>query len=202
MAESTNHPEPSRRTWIVSLWFWLCLLCAAGLYAVVALAPGWFAALELQDEFDRNQRQLVSLEQKTGYLRQVVHALETEPDFAGELARVDFDAARPGDERIPVGPDLVLHISPSQSAPAVDISSHSWLRQILELGAHNRSVRFAILGFSALLILFAFTLVPNPYRQRDRSAATGSGWLTRLNKRYTPRTRSDNEAESSVATEE
>jgi len=183
------------------LWFWLCLLFAAGLYAVVALTPGWSASLKLRDEYDRNQRQLVSLEQRTGYLRQVIEALETEPDFAAELARVDFDAARPGDERIPVGPDLVLHASPPKPTTTIPIDSHSWLWRFLEMGAHNRTARSAILSFSALLVLFAFTLLPNPYRRPDRPT-TPSSWLTRLKRRYMPRTQSDNEADSSVAAEE
>jgi len=201
MADFSEHPEPSRRTWTVSLWFWLCLLFAASLYGVVALTPGWSASLKMQDEYDRNQRQLVALEQRTGYLRQVVDALQTDPNFAAELARVDFDAAHPGDERIPVGPDLVLHASVPQPSTTIRIGSHTWLRRLLEMGAHNQAVRWAILGFSAVLVLFAFVLLPNPYRQPDRSA-TPIGWLARLKHRYTPHPDSENRADSSVDDEE
>ena len=201
MAEFSAHPEPSRRTWMVSLGFWLCLLCAAGLYAVAALAPGWSAVLMLRDDYDRNQRQLVALERRTGYLGQVVRALETDPDFAAELARVDFDAARPGEEQIPVGPELMLHASPSQAVPGVKTERRSWPRWMLNLGAHNGTVRSVILGLSVLLVLFAFTLVPNPYRQPDDST-TSIGWRTRLIQRYTLRSESAKGPESCLGGEE
>ena len=104
----TNTIDGGLRPWIISLTFWTCLLVATLLYAVVALAPKYLVYLRLKDAHFANQVRLVNLEQQNGYLQKVVYALEDEPRFQAELARYDFDAAKPDEERIAVEGALAL----------------------------------------------------------------------------------------------
>jgi hypothetical protein len=122
MSDTTRQTDEPRHGWILSLAFWLCLLLAGGLYAAVALSPKILAHLHLKQKFYENQIRLVTLERQVQYLGKVVVALENEPDFAAELLRVDFDASRPGDERIAVDRSLSL------GAPTADASTKTWTK--------------------------------------------------------------------------
>ena len=149
--------EPER-AWLVSLSFWLCLLTAAGMYASVSLAPKFLTYLTLRHQHATNRVELVRLQRQVHYLSKVGEALENEPDFAAELARIDFDAARPGDERIPVDRTLSLdaRAEPDQELPAVTLP---WYTPLVELLAGHRRLRTVTLVAAALLTLFAFTFL-------------------------------------------
>jgi len=164
-----NDPGESEHAWLISLSFWLCLLFAAGLYASASLAPKFLTYLTLRHQCSTNQVRLVTLERQVRYLSKVGDALETEADFAAELARVDFDAARPGDERIPVDRTLNLdaRTEPNQALPAVTLP---WYTPLVKLLAGGRCVRAATLTAAALLTLFAFTFLHDSQAQQIRAA--------------------------------
>ncbi len=157
------------------------LLCAAGLYASVALAPKLLMYLTLKNQYYGTQVRLVSLEQEVSDLHKVVEALENEPDFAAQLARVDFDAARPGDERISVDSNLTLDSRMNDASVAIPVSTLPWYGPFLKVLAQNGKLRTLIMVLSAGLIIVAFTFVHESQADQLRTSAGtvrgGFGWL-------------------------
>jgi len=170
---------------IAALAFWCSLFLAAGLFAVLALAPKLRTYHDLSQEYDSLQRQLVSTERRTESLAKVADALQHDPQFATELARTNFDA--PSDEaQIPVGPQLSLAAwdeGPAVPEPAnrqpCDVLADE---QLLKTLADDRSVRVPLMAASSLLVLVAFALCG----QRPASHSEGNlhssrsgirGWL-------------------------
>lgn len=178
--------------WGSSALFWLCLLVAAAMYGSVALAPKLLASLTLKREHYAQQVRLVDLERRVAYLDRVVEAMESEPEFAAQLARVDFDAARPGDERISVEPALSLdarEIAPSQATPA---SAATMLIPLLRQLTDRHELRRALLTISAALVIFAFAFLQDvPAEENEASDGTAGrldgnqpGWGHWLSRRY------------------
>jgi hypothetical protein len=120
-------------------------------------------------------------------LKEVVAALEKDPAFAEELARAEFDAIRPGEEVLPVAPELRL--DPQRARPDAHPTSRrlpSWLPAIAVL-AQDHGLRSGLLAAAATLIIIAFTFLHEPVR-RSRSLPerpVGPGWQQRLRSRYT-----------------
>jgi hypothetical protein len=143
----------------VSVLFWVCLAVAAGLYAAVALSPKLLAWRTVQVERYNNQVRLVTLEWQVKYLRRVASAFENDPQFAAEQARVDFDATRPGDVRIPVAPGLRLDSSdalPKFPRPDAELP---WYAPLLEAVTVNAELRRGMLVAAALITVAAFTFL-------------------------------------------
>ena len=166
-----SHHEPDEPTpptagaaqgWVTSLLFWLCLVLAATMYGVVALAPKLLSWLTLKQEHYTHQVRLVELERKVKYLGRVVDAMENDADFAAQLARVNFDAARPGDERIAVDPMLSLDARDRPTAAPALPRTASLLVPLLRQVTDRPDLRRALLTIAAALILFAFTFLQEP----------------------------------------
>src|SRR4051794_36625698 len=103
------NPTPqseSQASWFGSFVGWFCLFAAAGCYGVVHLSPRLLTMVKLQHESDVNQLRLVSLEDQLQGLGRMAQALEDDPDFAAAMARSEFTADRPGEQRIAVDPHL------------------------------------------------------------------------------------------------
>ncbi|MCH9652542.1 MAG: septum formation initiator family protein [Planctomycetes bacterium] len=167
--ESQN--EESRFGWIISLTFWIFLFIAACMFASVVLAPQYLSYLNLRNEYLTTQVQLVSLENQVEYLRQIAHSLEHDPEFRSEVARVDFDAVRPGEERIAVDPELALDVpqwNPNQKIPIV---SHSWYEPMLNVLSKNQKVRSSILLSAAAIIILSFTFLHESQSQQLESVS-------------------------------
>lgn len=148
--------------WVTSLLFWLCLVLAASMYGGVALAPKLLSWLTLKQEHYTHQVRLVELERKVKYLGRVVDAMENDAEFAAQLARVDFDAARPGDERIAVDPMLSLDARERPAATPALPRTASLLAPLLRQVTDRPELRRALLTIAAALILFAFTFLQEP----------------------------------------
>ncbi len=151
--------EESPYGWMISLTFWILLFFAAILFAAVVLAPRYLSYLNLRNEYLATQVKLVSLENQVEYLKQIAHSLEHDPEFRSEVARVDFDAFRPGEERIAVAPELALDVpqwNPNQKIPSV---SHSWYEPMLKVLSENQKIRSSILLCAAAIILLSFTFL-------------------------------------------
>lgn len=147
--------EP-RYDWIASLAFWLCLFVASVLFASVTLAPRLAAHIELKQEYSANQVELVGMESRMQYLERVAEALKTDPHFAAEVARIDFDAARPGDERIAV--DKSLSLSAPKYDPLPDeVETAPWYEPLARFLAKSAALRPLTLLVAGSLVIVAFT---------------------------------------------
>ena len=168
-----------RRSWMVSLAFWLTLIVAGGLYACVALSPKLTKYLRIQADFHATQIELVGLEREVQYLDRVASALER-PDFSEELARVDFDAARPGDERIRVNPigspvdrDALDAGVPEDSVVRPSVSL-PWYMPLVEMMATDQKLRRGLLISAAVIVLLAFTFLQDGHHGTSRGATSRS----------------------------
>jgi hypothetical protein len=157
---------------LAALAFWASLFAAAGLFAVLALAPKLRTYRELSRDYDRLEHQLVATERRTESLAKVADALEHDPQFAAELARVDFDS--PGkEERIAVGPQLSLSVwdsEPATAAPGARPSPVALLDgPFLNTLSDDRTVRLPLMAASSLLVLAAFVLCNERTAKRDNA---------------------------------
>ena len=171
MTRTDSTPATARYDWIASLAFWLCLVVAAALFASVTLAPRLVTYLELRKEYQANQEQLVGLEGRTQYLEKVVDALRSDAQFAAEVARIDFDAARPGDERIAVDKSLSLSIPRYDPPPAAAAADAPWYVPATRFLAGNPSLRPLMLAVAAALVVVAFTYLHDTVTDEPEEAA-------------------------------
>lgn len=163
-------PAKLRFGWILSVLFWLALLFAAALYGVVALSPKLLTWLEYRQRWQKKQEQLVAMERKVHYLKRVAKALETDPEFQAEVARIELDASQPGDERIPVDRELALQAvtpEPTFRPDPPDV----WYAFPLRLFAENEPLRRILLGGAVLTVLFAFAYLHESQIGRIRRTA-------------------------------
>jgi len=163
--------EPRAIEWISSLLFWSQLLLAVGLYAAVALAPKALVWEKLRADYLKTQSQLVNLEQQVDEVKKVVTALERDPRLIQELARIDLDATRPGEEKMELGSDLILQSGITQKRVHALEVSRPWYFPLLSTFAENTKLRTTSLTVAASLVLIAFT-----FFQPSETATFSSGW--------------------------
>ena len=176
--------EP-RQTWLIALAFWCALLLSITLYAAVVLSPKLFSFVQLKHQHYENQVRLVTLEWQVADLQKVHHALEHEPEFAAELARIDFDAVRPGADRISVGPELSLDGQRRGARPVLSQQRFAWSVPLLEPLAHDANLRTRMLALAAAGLLIAFTfLQETPSGRPSDTRLKMRADLKRFAKRY------------------
>ena len=184
MTIRTTQFGTTKQSWIVSLAFWFCLFLAAAMYAVVVLAPKWHAYQNLNSEHRNNQLQLVSLERDVKRLGKVVTVLENDTEFAAELARVDFGAIRPGDERLSVDEDLKMNVQSLQQLTPPRITRQAGSTELIRLFSQHRQYRQFTLATACLLALFAFCFLIDPRQHGSTPADDSPSPVTRLMNRY------------------
>jgi cell division protein FtsB len=141
----------------VSLAFWLMLAAAAALFATVSLSPKLTTYLDLEEQFCTQQQELLDLERQHADLNRVIAALKDDAQFAAEMARLEFDAVRPGEEILSVEAALALEpqalqpAAPQQQATRRPIW-HAWLATL----AYYQPLRTILLAIAATLILIGF----------------------------------------------
>lgn len=171
--------------WIVSLGFWLLLLAAAALYALAALSPKLLVWVQERSRYRANQVRLVALERQVRYLERVGDALENEPAFAAALARADFDAMRPGEERIAMESSLTLKTREVEPAHRPRIS-RPWYASLLTAFVEHEQLSTRTLVAAAVLAAAAFTFFHEPQSRGLRYASGPLALPVRwLNRRYT-----------------
>ena len=143
--------------WTISIAFWLSLLVASTLYAAVAIAPKLSNYIRLRSDHFSNQVRLVDLERRIEYLQKVAIALEQEPEFAAELARVEFDAVDPRDRRIPLQNGLCLDGWVEGDVRPPHTGALPWYTPLVDVWAKQSGVRSVTLTAAALLTIVAFT---------------------------------------------
>jgi cell division protein FtsB len=174
----------SRSGGFVSLLFWLCLGIAVGLYGACALAPRAVVWAELQAQSARNQTELVNLERQAQQLARVAHALERDPTFAAELARVELNAARSGRTRIPLPPSLGFDPRAPRTVKMVAVPFEPWYLPAARLLATDATLRWKLLGVAAGLMLFAFVFLQGDLSRLASIGATSRRVLRTVFGRY------------------
>jgi cell division protein FtsB len=181
---SAAQPDHTRSGGFVSLLFWLCLGVAIGLYAACALAPRIVVWAGLQAQSARNQAELVNLERQAQQLARVTHALERDPSFAAEVARVELDAARPGGTQIPLPPSLGFDPRAARTAEVVAEPPERWYFPAARLVSADRVLRWKLLGIAAGLLLFAFVFLQGDLSRLASVGATSRRLLRAAFGRY------------------
>lgn len=166
MTTRQQQNQESGISWMISLTFWILLFLAASLFAAVVLSPRYLSYLELRNEYLSNQVQLVTLENQVEYLKQIAHSLEHDPEFRSEVARVDFDAVRPGEERITVDPDLALNLPQWNPQRKIPVTSRAWYVPMLSVLSENQKVRSSILLTAAVIVVVSFTFLHESQSQQ------------------------------------
>jgi len=186
--ELLNDAEPAG-AWIGAWICWLCLLTAAGLYAAVALSPRLLTYVRLQQEYQQNQQRLVMLEQQVQRMDRIAAALESDPQFAADLARTDFETNHPGELKIPVPPELAINVRDTQPDVSLPDIPLPWFTPFLERLSKDRPLENALLTIAAALAIISFILSPGSrgpagdQNNRHESNPRG-GLLTTLRQRY------------------
>ena len=168
-SDSSN--EPSLLQWFVSFLFWGQLMVAGVLYGSVAMAPKLSTYIELDDEYVTGQTELVQLERQVFELRKITASLEQDPGLLEELARIDLDATRPGEELIPLQDHLTLQSRITKHYPATSKSSEQWYSPFLIAFATDHQLRTMSLFVAAGLVLVAFT-----FFQPSQAVRFSTGW--------------------------
>jgi cell division protein FtsB len=188
----TSTPTPPLRSrWmtvrgvLLSLLFWVSLLTSAGMYAGVALAPKAVTWRSLHLQFREQQTRLLELERHTEQLQQVVSALDDDPQFAAELARLEFDAARPGEEVFAVDPAFVLNPLEQRTLATAPVttSADPWLPYWQRL-ASDVDLRHRLLLAAAVLVVISFTLFHDTSESPAVAPSSTPSWRTHLWGRY------------------
>lgn len=171
-----NSPQEKSETafgMAVSLIFWMLLLAACGLFALVSLSPKLLVYLTLRSQFERNQRRLVELEFQAEQLQRVVDAIRNDTDFASELTRIEFDAVLPDEEVIPVDTALKLDARPANVALPPDDALKEWYEPFVRTFATDEQLRIRLLVSASLLVIFSFAGL-QPSRADSISTASDS----------------------------
>jgi cell division protein FtsB len=180
MRPAGNNARPRAPVWL-SIGFWLCLFSGLGLFAVSFLAPRVVARERLVRDLAASSQRLNSAEQRYRQMQRTIEALRTDPEFASELARVQLDAVRTGEEvlRVPAGMGLQLTDSLPAHAPvssAADVPE-SGDRRLVDLAAYVDSrpqLRWLLVLLAGVLVLLGFGLfVPRGYQAIEPVAGEG-----------------------------
>ena len=158
---------------MMSLAFWLTLLVAAGLFGAVSLSPKLAAYLSLQDRYYAQQLELVQLEQQQRELERVITSMKEDPQFAAELARLEFDAVRPGEEILSVDSALTLDPKTPTAKPVIARAPEAAIKPWVTLLAERQPLRIGLLGCAALLVLLAFGWLQDVAADQVQSGCRG-----------------------------
>ena len=170
-SSSDAQNEPSLLQWFVSFLFWGQLMAAGILYGSVAMAPKLSTYVDLDDEYVTAQAELVQLERQVFELRKITESLEQDPGLLEELARIDLDATRPGEELIPLQDHLTLQSRVRTRYAATSQSTEQWYSPFLVAFATDHQLRTMCLFVAAGLVLVAFT-----FFQPSQAVRFSIGW--------------------------
>lgn len=184
MANTETHRTETQGSWTISVLFWLALLAAVSVYALVALSPKLLTYLELRQEHQAHQVQLVRVEHQIDDLREIAVSLKQDPDFVRKLANVEFGAARPDEEHIPVDEPLQISIRDNDPVFEPSAESQTWLRSAIRPFATHRQLRGTTLLFAAGMLIFAFTFLQPGATHLPRLPRPASERLRRVVSRY------------------
>ncbi len=187
MNQELDQPE-SHASWSTSLAFWLALLAAIGVYALVALSPKLLTYVQLRHDYQAKQRRLVSIEHEVEDLDQVIDSLARDPEFVRKLATVEFGARRPGEVRIPLDEDLQLSIRDNDPVFETQADSLPWYGSVVAPFATRQQLRGSMLLAAATILVGAFMfLQPTLTAVSTENTTVKPGRPNTLFARYTSR---------------
>ncbi|TXT18942.1 MAG: hypothetical protein FD138_4391 [Planctomycetota bacterium] len=158
MSDTIEQPD-AHTSWTVSLAFWLALLAAIGMYALVALSPKLLSFIQLRHDYHATQVRLAGLEHEVEDLNQVVDSLSRDADFVRKLASVEFGARRAGEERIAVDEHLQLSIRDNDPVFEMPTDSLPWYGSAVYPFAVHPRLRGTLLLAAGLILVFAFVFL-------------------------------------------
>ena len=181
MSDSSNNWDPSAESssWLISVLFWSFLLCAVGLYAIVALAPKVWTHMKLKAEYYTNYAQAKALQERINFLKKVAAALKTDPEFRAEYARLDLVQERPKNgEYISVQKHLAWDARKAEMLPQIRPRSLPWYAPLIKQLAFNWYVRRTVLLAAAAIMLLSFGFLHESQRQHVLAAQHSLRTLT------------------------
>lgn len=130
----------------------------------MVLAPKLKTFASLDQQYAENHDRLLQLEEQIHYLNRVADALEHDPEFTNELARVDLNLTEKGTERVFV--DVSLSMAAPTDTPRRQHSTRTGaLSRCLGLldGVLNDQVwkQKVLLGLAGVVV-FAFVFLQDP----------------------------------------
>lgn len=149
--------------------FWACLIIAAALYAPCVLADRIVLWSELHRKHQSNQASLIAAQQQVQHLQRVADALESDPEFAAQLARADLGAAPDGATVIELPPELSRDPRRLPRATPIDPPFDPWYLPPMRWIAADASLRRNLLLAAAGVFLFGFLV----FREGAWSAPRG-----------------------------
>lgn len=158
-ARTDNAPidnEPQRS--VAAPLFWLCLLVSVALYGPCVLAGRMVAWAELQQQYDRNQAGLIGAQQQVRHLQRVADALEADPGFAAQLARVELGAAPAGARVIALPPELANDPRIPPPMETIEPPRAPWYLPMMQQLAGDSALRRNLLLSAAGVFLFGFVV--------------------------------------------
>jgi hypothetical protein len=168
--------EPQRS--VAAPLFWACLLFSVALYAPCVLAGRVVAWADLQQQYDRNQAELIGVQRQVRHLQRVADALEADPGFAAQLARVELGAAPAGARVIALPPELANDPRVPPPVEAIEPPRAPWYLSIMQRLAGDSALRRNLLLAAAGVFLFGFLVF------RDGAFAAPRGLLRVVFGRY------------------
>jgi len=160
----TSHEQ----SWAPAVAFWLCLFVAGLLFAAAYLSPKLLTHARLSSRRFDNHEQLVTLSQHCEHLEVVQQALESDPGMKAELARIEFDAVDPAEQRIAVGAGLTLNAIAAAPIPKPPGTSLAWYAPMLEFLVDNPQYAHCMLLIAAVLVVYGFIGLQPPLSLRER----------------------------------
>jgi hypothetical protein len=162
MSAPASSPDPQQRGSPAAPLFWACLIIAAALYAPCALAGRIVAWSDLQRRYQHRQSELIAAQQQVQHLQRVADALQTDPAFAGQLARADLGAVPEGTTAIELPPELNRDPRIPPAAAAVEPPVDPWYLPLLRRIATDAALRRRLLLAAAGVFLFGFLVFRDP----------------------------------------
>lgn len=160
--------------WGASLVSWAGLAVAGMLFATATLTPRLADLQELKNRYAECQQRLVSLDEQSEELARVCEALQSDPQFLSELAKLELSGVRKGTETIAVPLDLQLGegnaANETGTAASTGAANHFALRWIALLAAHPRT-RAALFTFAAGIGLVSLVGIRREQMNRAKSLA-------------------------------
>ncbi|WP_417847174.1 hypothetical protein [Thalassoglobus sp.] len=154
-ADRTLHPIESIA---ISMAFWITLLSASSLYALITLAPRLVELSDLQKQSHEIQGSISQADQEVHHLNRVADAIVKDPDFVSRLAKKEFSLAAQGSVQIQVEKTLNYDARIPSISRSAESFQGQWyddlLRRLAEPG--DLRIRWTWGAFGMFLVAFLF----------------------------------------------
>jgi hypothetical protein len=167
---------------LISLAFWMCLLLAVSLYALVVLSPKLARCARRAEELARMQRHLCDLRQQLEFGDRLTEEWQSNPEFRASLTRGPSTDASPEGRRIRVEDGLRFQArassfpeDPRPTGPDSLSRARRLSLKIVHAMAGSRLMQAVGLSFAAAVLVAAFTFLTDesarlPSRARMKAA--------------------------------